>query len=338
MHQGHHQNRGGDLSCIEIAAAAFILPMHRLAIQETVIFASCQGGASALLSILTRLEVTVRQSCLEAYRDLPMSFETGVMQRLSEVGIQSAWDKVLELQTLLLGPSELTWLRHHHAFDHEVLEVGSGKGHYGTFLANANQQQLFWGLEASKAFFDNRFQLPRNYRIQRCRVGDDPLPDGLCSRCKTCVVRFVLQHSPKPLELLSSLYDALPKGARLFIIEEDDRLFMSHGTFPEWDKAVQAWKRACSLTGTNSQVGLALPFIVRGAGFIVDDFSINLRHSLMAPNDFFSLFSLVLSTFKETLPGLMSDDDFAAVRGALNEEKPKGFIATYPQVLLVARK
>ncbi|MEX5590292.1 methyltransferase domain-containing protein [Pseudomonas urmiensis] len=260
------------------------------------------------------------------------------MQRLGDTGVQSAWDRVLKLQTELLGPSELSWLRHHQALDHDVLEVGSGMGHYGVFLANEHKEQFFWGLEASQAFIDKCRGFPENYKVEQCRVGDDPFPNSLRGKCKTCLIRFVLQHSPDPLKLLSSLYKVLPTGAKVFIIEEDDRLFVSHGDFPAWNKAVALWRHACGITKTNSKMGLELPAVVERAGFVVEDFSIELRNNVKDSKAFFELFEAVLVMFQETLPSVVTNEELLPILAALRGAPPPNFVATYPQVLLVAAK
>ncbi|MGG5291874.1 class I SAM-dependent methyltransferase [Pseudomonas shirazensis] len=264
--------------------------------------------------------------------------DSGVIRRLHDNDIQSAWARFLELQTTFFGPGEVQWLQHHQALRGDVLEIGSALGHYGSYLAGQCAAHQVVGLEASADLIARQSSLPGNYRIEQCRVGAQPLPERHRGRFDTCVVRYVLQHDPAPLRLLQTLHDALPVGSRIFLVEEDDRLFVSNGRYAPWDAAVAIWKRACRFGGTNSQIGMDLPILVERAGFAVEDFSIDLRSNIDNPVMFFDFFKSVVELLWLSTPEFVSDEEFAFVSMGLEQAPPLGLCAVYPQIRLVARK
>ncbi|WP_449430883.1 class I SAM-dependent methyltransferase [Pseudomonas putida] len=252
--------------------------------------------------------------------------------------MKTIWGELLELQTQFLAPYEMKWLNKHHALNNDVLEIGSGTGFYGANLARHCPDQSFWGLEASADFTNGSSDVPKNYRMEKCRVGVDPFPLGLTDRFATCLIRFVLQHDSDPLRVLSCLYDNLPSGGRIFIIEEDDRLFLSNGKYPPWDAAANIWKRTCRFGGTNSQIGLELPMLIERAGFALEDFNVEMRSSINEPGIFFDFFKCVMRMLCQSMPEVVTEEEFAFVIEGLSRMPPKGFCAIYPQVMAVAIK
>src|ERR1700712_4804533 len=63
----------------------------------------------------------------------------GMMSDLGEGELLDAWNRVLDIQTRGFGPREVQWLRDagFGAGGRDVLEVGSGDGTYGRFLATS---------------------------------------------------------------------------------------------------------------------------------------------------------------------------------------------------------
>lgn len=55
--------------------------------------------------------------------------------------------------------------------------------------------------------------LPANYTITACRVGDEPIPGAEGPRYGDCLLRYVLQHSSDPVQILKAVYDALRSKA-----------------------------------------------------------------------------------------------------------------------------
>lgn len=139
-----------------------------------------------------------------------------MMSDLGEGELLDAWNRVLEIQTRGFGPREVQWLRDagFGAAARAMLEDGSGDGNYGRFLASSFPETPVHGLEATQALIDRGIdaggELPANYTITACRVGDEPIPGAEDARYGDCLLRYVLQHSSDPVRILKEVYDALP--------------------------------------------------------------------------------------------------------------------------------
>lgn len=140
----------------------------------------------------------------------------GIMDSIDDPDLLREWGVLLGMQTRLLGPREVEWLRS-NGFGVDgagILEPGSGDGTYGSFLARNFPEARIYGLEANSSLagrFRPKEEVP-NYSIDICKVGDDPLPQNLSGKFNQCFLRFVLQHTSDPRPLLLAAYNALPSG------------------------------------------------------------------------------------------------------------------------------
>ncbi|MGQ6551122.1 hypothetical protein KGP17_27700 (plasmid) [Serratia sp. JSRIV001] len=270
-----------------------------------------------------------------------MNLVSGIMQELSETSLLASWDRVFEAQTRILGPQELKWLETKGAFAGGVMEVGSGNGCYGSFLARNVPYCHFFGLEANQSLV-NRFNLcdeqhPINYNIEKCIVGIDPIPKAILGHVQTCILRFVLQHSSDPVYILKQVCNILPPGAQIYIIEEDDRLFASNTEWSSYDATIDMWRRVCAEGGTNSKIGLELPGILNKAGFSIEDYTINLRNNIEMGSMFVELFSSIALMMYNTNPGVITKVELQKIIDGFSANQMH-HVATYPQILLVAKK
>ena len=162
-----------------------------------------------------------------------------------------------------------------------MLEVGSGDGTYGRFLATSFPDTRIHGLEPTQALIDRGIdaagELPVNYTITAARVGDEPIPGAEDGRYGDCLLRYVLQHSSDPVRILRGIYDALPVGGRVFVVEEDSALFVSTEDWPAFATFVDRLERVYAACGSDFQAGRKLHVLAREAGFEVEDFRIGLR-------------------------------------------------------------
>lgn len=270
----------------------------------------------------------------------------GIMHGLKSKKLLDVWSSVLEAQTRILGPSEIEWLRTKDALNGDMLEIGSGTGAFGSFLAKNYPQGKLHGLEANpqliRYFYDrDQRERPGNYHISKCSVGSDPFPKQLRGRCNTSILRFVLQHTSSPVRVLEELHEIMPTKGRLYIIEEDDRLFTSHIGWPPFDRVVDIWRRVCQAGGTNSRIGLELPHIVETAGYQIEDYRIVLRNSVEMGDAFGELLSGIGFMMCQTNPTLIMEGELEQVIDGFAEsysQSTSRFVGTYPQILLVASK
>lgn len=182
---------------------------------------------------------------------------------------------------------------------------------------------------------------PPNYDIELCRLGEDPLPETARGRFDACILRFVLQHVSDPGRVLRAVYDALPAGGRIYVIEED----LSFTTVqPDWEPfrlAADGWMRVTQAGGSDSMIGCKLPALAKGAGFVVDDLEILLRNNVEMGPDLGDFLASALVMFQRTSPHLIGDDEVSTVvEGfeASREDHAVRAVATYPQVLMMATK
>lgn len=264
----------------------------------------------------------------------------GAMDNIAGDTLLAAWEATLALQTRLFGPLEVEWLKA-HGFGGRVLEIGSAAGIFGAYLARAFPATRLLGVEANPCFVETARDLPANYSIDPCVLGQDELPARVDGRIDQAFLRYVLQHVSHPERVLAAAYDALPDQGRVFIVEEDDAFFTAHGECPAFEATADLWRRCCQATGTDSAIGRKLPALLRDAGFEIERFEITLRTSTSLGGDFFRFFASVAKIMQLTSPGILSPAEYAAIEAGLARlaaDPHRAPVATYPHVLVVARK
>jgi Methyltransferase domain len=269
----------------------------------------------------------------------------GIMSDLGQKELLDAWNRVLEIQTRGLGPREVQWLRDagFGAAGRAVLEVGSGDGNYGRFLATSFPDTRIHGLEATQALIDCGIdaggELPVNYTITACRVGDEPIP-GAEDAYGDCLLRYVLQHSSDPVRILKAVYDALPVGGRVFAIEEDSALFVSTEQWPAYAAFLDCLDRVYIACGSDMTTGSKLHVLARAAGFEVEDFRIGLRSNVDLGSDMFDLLIGMTHLLHHTCPSILTRDDLKFIVGDFTQRRETGdtTVFCYPQVMMMASK
>ncbi|GAB3670948.1 hypothetical protein GCM10027589_39660 [Actinocorallia lasiicapitis] len=267
----------------------------------------------------------------------------GIMNGIKEESLLAKWDAVLDIQTRLFGPRENAWLER-QGFARpgtKVLEVGSGNGDHGRYLAQSFADARFFGVEANP-YLARRYQdtVP-NYRVDVCRFGDQELPEPARQEFSDCFLRYTLQHISDPLRVLREVYDLLPIGGRVFIVEED----INYSTCqPAWRAHTilrDSWRSVLETGGSDHSIGCKLPGMVAEAGFEVREFDISLRTNIELGNGFLDFYRLALSMFQETDPALVSQDDVDTMVKDFEADwdtHQHRFVVTHPQVLLMAEK
>jgi len=268
----------------------------------------------------------------------------GMMSDLAEAELLDAWNRVLDIQTRGFGPREVQWLRDagFGAGGRSVLEVGSGDGNYGRFLASSFPDTRVHGLEPTEALIDRGIEaggeLPVNYTIDVCRVGDEPIPGA--ERYDDCLLRYVLQHSSDPVRILKGIYDALPVGGRVFAIEEDSSLFVSTEDWPAYAAFVDRLERVYAACGSDFQAGRKLHVLAREAGFEVEDHRIALRSNVDLGPDLLDWLIGMTRMLHHSAPSVLTRDDLDFIVGDFTARRETGdtTVFCYPQVMMMATK
>ena len=270
----------------------------------------------------------------------------GMMSDLGEGELLDAWNSVLDIQTRGFGPREVQWLRDagFGAGGRSVLEVGSGDGNYGRFLAESFPATRIHGLEPTQALIDRGIEtdgeLPVNYTITACRVGDEPIPGAEDVRYDDCLLRYVLQHSSDPVRILEGIYDALPVGGRVFAIEEDSALFVSTEDWPAYAAFVDRLERVYTACGSDFQTGRKLHVLAREAGFEVEDFRIALRSNVDLGSDLLDWLIGMTRMLHHSNPSILTREDLEFIVGDFTRRRDTGdtTVFCYPQVMMMATK
>jgi SAM-dependent methyltransferase len=274
----------------------------------------------------------------------PAPLTLGMMSDLGDGALLSAWNRVLDIQTRGFGPREVQWLRDagFGAHGRTVLEVGSGDGNYGRFLAESFPGTRIHGLEATQALIDSGVQasgeLPANYTITACRVGDEPIPGA--HTYDDCLLRYVLQHSSDPVGILEGVYDALPVGGRVFAIEEDSALFVSTEAWPAYAAFVDRLTRVYIASGSDFTTGRKLHLLAREAGFEVEDYRIGLRTNVDLGTDLLDWLIGMTHMLHHTNPSILTLADLELIAGDFTRrrESEDTTVFCYPQVMMMATK
>ncbi|MBE3016057.1 hypothetical protein IL992_43945 [Microbispora sp. NEAU-D428] len=267
----------------------------------------------------------------------------GIMNGIKEEELLREWDNVLDVQTRILGEREVAWLRANGfgADGAGVLEVGGANGMYGSFLAGAFPDSRLFGLEANRHIAERCRTDVLNYSMDVCKVGQEDLPARVHGAFSQCILRFTLQHVSDPLKVLSTLYESLPPGGRVFIIEEDLGYWTMHPDWRPFGVFVDALRRLYATGGSDSEMGSKLPRLVSAAGFRIDAFDISLRNNAEMGESFLDLLGSIIRMFGKTDPEVVSEADVAAVIDGFadaRDDHHERFLATYPQFLLAATK
>lgn len=270
----------------------------------------------------------------------------GMMSDLGEGALLDAWNRVLDIQTRGFGPREVQWLRDagFGAGGRSVLEVGSGDGNYGRFLAASFPTTRIHGLEPTRALIERGIEaggeLPVNYTITPCRVGDEPIPGAGDVRYDDCLLRYVLQHSSDPVRILEGVYDALPVGGRVFAIEEDSALFVSTDEWPAYAAFVDRLTSVYIASGSDFTTGRKLHTLARKAGFQVEDFRIGLRTNVDLGTDLIDWLIGMTQMLHYTEPSILTREDLEFIVGDFTRRRDTGdtTVFSYPQVMMMATK
>jgi SAM-dependent methyltransferase len=285
-------------------------------------------------------------SALTVADDADERLSLGMMSDLGDTELLEAWNRVLDIQTRGFGPREVQWLRDASfgAAGRAVLEVGSGDGNYGRFLAASFPETRVHGLEPTQAFIERGIdaygELPANYTITPCRVGDEPIPGAEDATYGDCLLRYVLQHSSDPVRVLRGVYDALPVGGRVFVIEEDSALFVSTEEWPAFAAFVDRLERVYVACGSDFQTGRKLHVLAREAGFEVEDFRIGLRTSVDLGTDLLDWLIGMTHMLHHSNPSILTRDDLELIVGDFTHRRDTGdtTVFCYPQVMMIATK
>jgi SAM-dependent methyltransferase len=274
------------------------------------------------------------------------ALDLGMMSDLADGKLLDAWNLVLDIQTRGFGPREVQWLRDagFGADGGGVLEVGSGDGTYGRFLAASFPDTRIHGLEPTQALIDRGLdlggELPVNYTIAACRVGEDPIPAAAAARSRDCLLRYVLQHSSDPVRILAAIYDALPSGGRVFAIEEDSALFVSAEEWPAYAAFVDRLERVYVACGSDFRTGRKLHLLARAAGFDVEDHRIGLRSNVDLGSDMLDWLIGMTRMLHHSAPSILTREDQAFIVGDFARRRESGdtTLFCYPQVMMMATK
>jgi len=265
---------------------------------------------------------------------------------ITEENLVSEWSKFLEIQAKLCVEKDvdfMSWMGL-DAKAGPILDLGCGVGAYTLELKKRFPEAKIVATDVNKGLLD----IFRQGLGKKSISGIDlfhwdsnaaSVPPSV-KECKSCIMRMVLQHVIEPKDVLDSLKTVLPKGAKLYVIEEDDGFFQIHPEFPEFWKVVETWKKYGNKYVNTRTMGRQMPYLLSKAGFKVCASEIvshtNLEWGIDKTREFFIG---TLHLIHASDPEIISKDEIEQIeKGFIQHKKKYGndCLIIYPQVITVS--
>lgn len=189
-----------------------------------------------------------------------------------EGGLLKEWTEMLEIQASLFGKKEIELLirRGLPVPDGPVMDFGCGTGAYSRVLRGLFPSLKIIGVDINKQFLDvfKNLSAKKLDPLLEIKHWDSKKEDApiTVKNCKAAVLRLVLNPNAEPLNLLTSLKEKLSPGTLIFIIEEDDGLFVMDPEFDAFKRTLKAWGDYGKKAGSNRHIGRLVPRFASKAG------------------------------------------------------------------------
>lgn len=256
------------------------------------------------------------------------------------------WNTYLDLQVKLFAKNEFElFARHGLPLKHPVLDLGCGPGLYSRALRKWSPSTPIVAVDTNQALLD-RFRAALAKKpdakidIHHWSAGTGTPPTAI-KKCKAAILRYVLQHTHDPVAVLKSVARTLPKGALIFIVEEDDGLYQFEPEFPAFRKLIDVWDRWAKEYGGDRQIGRKIPHIAAEAGLEVKDVQV-ICHTHYEPglDPLLDYFMLSFGIVCETSPKVLSKAEAARLTKEFKKYRDaagKNCFFFYPQVITIAK-
>ncbi len=202
--------------------------------------------------------------------------QTRLQDYFEEINDQElrGWLTYLHCQAELFSKRELEVLRQLGFGDNGgvVLDLGCGPGVFTRKLAEAVPGNKVLGADANPEFvnlFRKSLETSPVASIEVCEwlVGTAECPPLIAENQPSDVLaRLVLQHVREPEEFLQMLKESFKPGTRLFIIEEDDGLYLNEPKFTGLERVLGIYQKWADEVGSTRQVGRNLPRLAAKVG------------------------------------------------------------------------
>jgi SAM-dependent methyltransferase len=146
--------------------------------------------------------------------------------------------------------------------------------------------------------------------------------------------RFLLQHTPDPLQVISNAAERLSPGGKFAVLDSDDALFLPDPPSHELTNILKAAQAKQGELGGDRNIGGKLPGLLNKAGLAVEQYRVRMITSLEVP--FPVLFRLAVG-FKAALVGKTTETDAIGRQLAGESQKGNCFMAV-GVVMAVGRK
>jgi SAM-dependent methyltransferase len=259
------------------------------------------------------------------------------------------WNTYLELQAKLFCEREFQLFKSYGFLDlikkGPVLDLGCGPGLYSQALRKWNDKVRLVSADTNEALlekFRNRLRKKpdSNIEVVHWSAGSAKAPAST-KKCTAVILRYVLQHTHDPVQVLAEISKELRKGTTIFIIEEDDGLYQFYPEFNGMKKLIQVWKRWAAAYKADRMIGRKIPIIASKAGLKVVNFEVLCHsHYQTGIDPLLKYFMLSFDVVAETAPKVLSK--MAAKKLAKDFEKFKRESAKdcfffYPQAITIAK-
>jgi hypothetical protein len=151
----------------------------------------------------------------------------------------------------------------------------------------------------------------------------------------------VLQHTTNPIAILKYLYEQLPPGGQIFVVEEDDGFFKCFPDCPAFYQVVDIWKKVCDHEGTVRYLGREIPELLTKAGFQVKRAKVLLHNNFEIGPDLLEYLIATVQLLHYTCPQLVEASEVDRIRGEFERYTDRhgdSWFAVYPEILTMGVK
>ena len=276
-----------------------------------------------------------------------MSAGTEYFENPLSLGAVRSWDSLLRRQADIFFPSDVPFLKQTGmGATRQLLDLGCGADYYTDLLKKHFPRMNILAADTNPdllAEYEKRRRETSASKVTTFRwtAGQNNVPVTF-KDCDAVLARLVLQHVADPLRIIQEMYDFLPQGARVFILEEDDGAYCTSPNLPAFDRLMGCWRKLAQKHRANRYIGREIPRLMGLAGFQVKSVDLVAHtNATIGLRVMFEFFLDSLNAVRESDSSIVSADQVAKITEEMNQylrEYGEKSLFNYPHYLVVGQK